>query len=127
VPAELLGDWFLGPPASVDFMGNDVCPSPPTGATCFVQMTFTAMTYHQSTKAGHGGNPNLSVGNVVVNNTEIDFFNEVNREGISDCDRPGGVGRYTWTVAGGILRFTLISEPCSGTQSLPNQMWSRTH
>jgi hypothetical protein len=68
------------------------------------------------------------MGDVVVNHNEIDFFNEVNVEGISDCDHPPGVGRYKWTLTSGVLHFTLISEPCSGTYFLPGHAgWTRTH
>ena len=43
------------------------------------------------------------------------------------CDVPGGVGRYSWTVTGGVLPSTLISEPFSGTQVLAHDSWSHTH
>jgi hypothetical protein len=120
VPAQLLGDWFL-PPAAVQSVGYR-CPSPATAANCFFQMTLTATTYQQirfggSTKqlGGHG--------DVVVNNSEIDFFND----GFEGCPPlPAGIGRYSWTLTNGVLLFTLISDQCLRSSVVPLQGWSRT-
>lgn len=56
--------------------------------------------------AGPGGS---GVGNVVVNGSEIDFYNG------SACyiSLPGGIGKYRWTISAGVLTFTpLNSDPC---------------
>jgi hypothetical protein len=120
VPAQLLGDWFL-PPAAVESVGYP-CPSPPTAANCFFQLTLTATTYLQIRLDGIVKQPD-GKGDVVVNNNEIDFFNDA----FEGClYLPDGVGRYTWTLTGGVLDFTLISDPClrANVESLPG--WSRT-
>jgi hypothetical protein len=129
VPAQLLGDWFLPQAATTAFFGahtGEECPSDASASNCFVQLTLTAASYQQMYTAG-GGARNLGSGNVVVSNNEIDFFNEVNPDGITDCAIRGGVGRYKWTLTGGVLLFTLISEPCSGTAVLAYKGWRRTH
>ena len=118
VPAQLLGDWFLGPGAyqylrAAIRSGTPSCPSPPTAANCFVKLTFTATTFRESFTA-IGGSQDVGVGNVVVNNSEIDFFND------PGCGNllPDNVGRYTWALTGGVLAFTLISDPCSSDQNV---------
>ncbi len=128
MPAQLLGDWFL-PTAVVDAipgMASNVCPSHPIAENCFVQLTLTATTYSlRSPDGGAGG------GYVVVNNNEIDFFNQ----GSHGClDLPNVVGRYKWTLIGGVLHFTLISDPCISAASVDsrvafvaNQSFYRTH
>jgi hypothetical protein len=121
VPAALLGDWFL-PPASVAANTNMVCPSPPTGANCFYRLSFTAMNYRQWV-TGYGGTLASGSGEVVVNGNEIDFYNGA----LCGIHLPDGVGRYTWTVTGGVLRFTLISDPCPRSDLLTYGGWSRTH
>jgi hypothetical protein len=101
VPAQLLGDWF---------QSNDAC--------AFIQLTLAATTY----RLLHCGVS--SSGDVVVNNTEIDFFNA------DVCGRPlpDGVGRYTWTITSGVLHFTpLNQDPCPrGASWLANRSYSRT-
>jgi hypothetical protein len=116
----LLGDWFL-PPAAVIGLGFK-CPSPPTAATCFFQMTLTAMTY-QVFRAGGVAKQPAGQGDVVVKDNEIDFFNAA-YEGCPPL--PDGVGRYTWTLTGGVLRFTLISDLCGRAAVFPQQDWRRT-
>jgi hypothetical protein len=50
-----------------------------------------------------------SPGDVVVNNTEIDFFSA----DVYGLKLPDGVGRYTWTLTGGLLNFVpLNQDPC---------------
>jgi hypothetical protein len=100
VPAELLGAWF---------QSNNAC--------ALIQLTFTATTY-KLTRCGES-----SSGDVVVNKTEIDFFNA----DVCGMALPDGVGRYTWTVTAGVLKFTpLISDPCPrGAASLANRSYSR--
>jgi hypothetical protein len=120
VPAQLLGDWFL-PPAAVQSVGYP-CPKPPTAANCFFQLTLTATTYQQFRLGGTALLPG-GKGDVVVNNNEIDFFND----GFEGCrPLPDGVGRYTWTLTGGVLYFTLISDLCGRSVVVPLQGWSRT-
>ena len=121
VPADLLGDWFL-PPAAVEFIAPGQCPSPPTAANCFFRLSFAVTTYHQGFTT-RGGMQAQSSGDVVVNGSEIDFFNGV------QCGQqlPDGIGRYTWTVTGGILRFVLISDPCGRSDLYTYGGWSRTH
>jgi hypothetical protein len=120
LPAQLLGDWFL-PPAAVLAVGYP-CPKPPTAANCFFQLTLTATTYQQFRLGGTALLPG-GKGDVVVNNNEIDFFND----GFEGClPLPDGVGRYTWTLTGGVLSFTLISDRCARSAVVPLQGWSRT-
>ncbi|HVS05050.1 MAG TPA: hypothetical protein VHK65_02650 [Candidatus Dormibacteraeota bacterium] len=75
--------------------------------------TFAANAYHLYI----GKELQQGSGNLVDNNSEIDFFN-----GIS-CD---GVGRYTWTLPSGLLHLTLISDPCGRSGLLTLQNWART-
>jgi hypothetical protein len=110
VPAQLLGDWFLPPSVAKDFEGNAGC--------VLLKLTLTATTY-QIAHTALGVCGTGSSGKVVVNNTEIDFFN-----GPSDvCVDTGG--RYTWTLTSGLLYFTLISDPCRPALRLQHG-WSRT-
>jgi hypothetical protein len=120
VPAQLLGDWFL-PPAAV-LAHSMSCPSNPTGANCFIKLTFTATTYQLAFK-GIGGGPS-GQGDVVVNNDEIDFFNGVH----CGLQLPDGVGRYTWTLTRGVLQFAPLNmDPCGRPAlSYYPQGWSRT-
>lgn len=50
-------------------------------------------------------------GELVVRGNEIDFFNA----DYCGIRLPGGVGRYQWSINGGLLRFTpLAPDPCTG-------------
>lgn len=114
VPAQLLGDWFLPPSVVKDFDGNAVC--------VLLKLTLTATTYQITHTAlgvcGTGGS-----GDVVVNRSEIDFFNGPR---IGECvDTADTVGRYTWTLTSGLLYFTLISDPCRPALRIQHG-WSRT-
>jgi hypothetical protein len=120
VPAQLRGDWFLPATDLVDVTGVP-CPSPATAANCFVQLTFTATTYHQELTAS--ASTLAGSGDVVVKNSEIDFFNGV----LCGLTLPDGIGRYTWTLTGGFLHFTLISDPCPRSALYTHAAWSRTH
>jgi Fibronectin type III domain len=93
VPAQLIGDWFLFLPAVVTAVGGAPCPSPPTHTNCFFQLTLTATTYIGAVTALGGSQPYGS-GDVVVNHTEIDFFNG----GGCGLQLPDGVGRYKWAL-----------------------------
>jgi hypothetical protein len=118
VPAQLLGDWLM-PAAAAQAMGGS-CPTPVTLSTCMFRLTFTATTYNWTIHApgfSDGG------GDVVVNGSEIDFFNG------QACGTalPQGVGRYTWTLTGGVLRFTsLNTDICPRQPFLANQSYTRT-
>lgn len=109
VPAQLLGDWFLPPSVVKDFDGNAVC--------VLLKLTLTATTY-QITHTALGACGNGASGDVVVNGSEIDFFN-----GSGGCADTGG--RYTWTLTSGLLYFTLISDLCRPALRLQHG-WSRT-
>jgi hypothetical protein len=72
--------------------------------------------YHLQTDGGD------SFGMVVVNGSEIDFFNA------DPCDipLPGGVGRYRWNLQAGVLHFTSISDdPCGRVDDLNNQSYTK--
>lgn len=89
-PAQLLGIWVLQPPA----------PNPLDNLT----LTLDANTFTFNLTP-----TDTSSGDIVVNGTEIDFFNG------ADCHRslPDGVGRYRWTLASSVLHFTpLGQDPC---------------
>ena len=93
---------------------------PVSVATCMFKLTFTATTYYFEINApGHtsGG------GDAVVNGLEIDFFNGQ----ACGLQLPDGVGRYTWTLANGILHFAPMNQdPCPRSPILSNQSYSRT-
>jgi hypothetical protein len=113
VPAQLLGAWFLST-ASVD--ATIGCQAPLSAANCRLSLNLTA------TKYSFAGTLPSGPGEVVVNNTEIDFFNA------SQCDSqgPAGLGRYTWTLASGVLHLApLNSDPCGRSTYLTNQSFYR--
>jgi hypothetical protein len=110
VPAQLLGDWFLPPSVVKDFDGNAVC--------VLLKLTLTATTY-QITHTALGACGTGGSGDVVVNGSEIDFFNG----SAAGCVDTGG--RYTWTLTSELLYFTLISDPCRPALRLQHG-WSRT-
>jgi hypothetical protein len=120
VPAQLLGHWFL-PPAAVKSVGYP-CPTHPTAANCFFELTLKATTYQQIRLNGTVREPEGN-GDVVVNNNEIYFFND-SFEGCLYL--PYGVGRYSWTLKGGVLYFKGISDDCARYAVVPLQGWSRT-
>ncbi|GAC1472139.1 MAG: hypothetical protein PVS3B2_08560 [Candidatus Dormibacteraceae bacterium] len=113
MPAQLVGDWFL-PAAAVDALIT--CPKPLTLQTCNLGLSLMATSYRF-----HGTLP-PGAADVVVNNTEMDFFNE------RYCQQgPEGVGRYAWTLTGGVLRFTPLNvDPCERGAYLRNQSFYRT-
>jgi hypothetical protein len=119
VPAQLLGDWFM-PPAAVEPVSGVPCPSPATTLNCFFQLTLTKTTYRQTFTAT-GGKQEAGQGDVVVKNSEIDFFNGV----ICGLKLPDGVGRYRWAITAGVLHFTLISDPCTRWEVYTHQGWTR--
>jgi hypothetical protein len=99
VPAQLLGDWFL-PPAIVEAVeGNASCR--------LLKLTLTATTYRITHDPACG--VFASTGEVVVNKTEIDFFNA----DVCGLTLPDGVGRYSWTLTDGVLSFVALNQdPC---------------
>lgn len=120
VPAQLLGHWFM-PPESVVSVGYP-CPTHPTAANCFFELTLTATTYVQTRLNGTVSEPD-GKGNVVVNDNEIDFFND-SFEGCLFL--PNGIGRYTWTLTRGVLYLTDLSDPCPRANVESLQGWRRT-
>jgi hypothetical protein len=122
VPAQLLGDWLLPPAAANAYLksSGETCPTPLAVATCMFKLTFTTTTYYFETNApGHSSGG----GDAVVNGPEIDFFNGQ----ACGLQLPDGVGRYTWTLASGILHFASMNQdPCPRSPILRNQSYSRT-
>jgi hypothetical protein len=121
VPAQLQGDWLLPPAAAQAYQksSGDTCPTPLAVATCMFKLTFAAATYNFEINApGRTGGG----GDVVVNGTEIDFFNGE----ACALTLPAGVGRYTWSLTGGVLHFTSLNQdPCPRSPILANQSYSR--
>lgn len=99
VPAELAHQWFQYQRGS--------------------RLLLNGNSYAMSSPAGSAS------GNVVVNGTEIDFFNG------NPCTipPPGGVGRYAWRIAGGRLYLTALNaDPCGRSDELPDAGgWSPTN
>jgi hypothetical protein len=122
VPAQLIGDWLMAPQTVNLIMsadGNPGCPKPVTADTCMVRFTLTSTTYQWTTSLGLDARP----GDVVVNRTEIDFFNGP----ACGLNLPQGVGRYAWTVTSDVLHFVaLASDPCPRAVWLANQSYTRT-
>jgi hypothetical protein len=123
VPDQLLGDWFMAmPPAVIEAVTGVPCPSPATAENCFFQLTLMASTSHAYFVANPGVE-DLGLGDVVVNNNEIDFFSGV----YCGIPLPDGVGRYTWKITGALLYLTNISDPCTRAHFFSYQGWTRTH
>ena len=84
VPAELAGQWRLvdQPAITLTLSGSDY--------------TLVGMS-------------DTGKGNVVVNGSEIDFFNG----SVCDIPLPHGIGMYRWTISAGLLTFRAYgSDPC---------------
>ena len=113
VPAAMIGDWFQPRSVVKDFDGNAVC--------VLLRLTLTATTYQFTHTALQACGVGIT-GDVVVHNSEIDFFNEASPGDAGPC---ADVGRYTWKITSGLLYFTLISDRCRAALRLPNG-WSRT-
>jgi hypothetical protein len=115
VPAALIGDWFLPPAIVIAVEGKSACR--------LLKLTLTATTYRLTHDSACGGI--ASSGEVVVNNTEIDFFNA----DVCGLKLPNGVGRYTWTLSNAVLHFVpLNQDPCPrGAAWLANRSYSRTN
>jgi hypothetical protein len=114
VPTNLLGDWYLPPDIVVAVEGNSSCR--------MLKLTLTATTYRLTHDPACG--VFASTGEVVVNKTEMDFFNA----DACGLKLPDGVGRYTWTLSAGLLHFAALShDPCPrGDAWLNNRTYSRT-
>ena len=115
VPAALLGDWFLPPAIVITVEGDSNCR--------LLQLTLTTGTYRLTHDPACG--VFASSGEVVVNKTEIDFFNA----DACGLKLPAGVGRYVWTLTGGFLHLApLNQDPCPrGAAWLDNRTYSRTN
>jgi hypothetical protein len=114
VPAQLMGDWYLQT-AAVDVAIG--CSKPITGSTCRLRLNLASTTY------SFAGTAPSSRGDVVVNNTEMDFFNA------AQCTQQGpeGLGRYTWTLTGAVLHLSpLNQDPCGRSSYLANNNFYRT-
>jgi len=87
-----------------------------------LRLTLTATTYRLTHDPACGGL--TSLGEVVVNKAEIDFFNA----DVCGLKLPDGVGRYGWTLAAGLLHFSALnSDPCPrGAAWFDNRSYSRT-
>lgn len=119
VPVQLLGGWYVLPPDINAAVGYTACPLPSTPAKCSVQIVFAPTTV---TWPNNMGFPSCC-GDVVVNNTEVDFFND----SVCGIPLPDGVGRYTWTLTGSVLHFTpLNQDPCDRSAWLANRNFYRT-
>jgi hypothetical protein len=115
VPAQLLGDWFLPPAIVIAEEGNSSCR--------LLKLTLTATAYRLTHDPACG--VFASTGEVVVNKTEIDFFNA----DVCALKLPNGVGRYAWMLTDGVLHFLpLNQDPCPrGPAWLANRSYSRTN
>jgi hypothetical protein len=101
VPSQLLGTW-IGKSDTVP-PGREV-------------MTLNEVTYRLESADG------ASAGSVVVNGDEIDFFSA------DQCGLrlPKGVGRYHWTLVGGILHFKPLDiDPCGRAAVLSDADYHR--
>lgn len=119
VPAQLIGGWYLLPADINAAVGYRVCELPSTPAKCSVQIVFAATTVTWPNNLGFIS----CCGNVVVNGSEMDFFND------SGCGLPlpTGLGRYTWALAGNVLHFTPLNhDPCERFAWLANRNFYRT-
>ncbi len=115
MPATLLGDWFLPPAIVAAVEGNSSCR--------VLRLTLTATTYLLTHDPACGGL--TSLGEVVVDKAEVDFFNA----DVCELKLPEGVGRYGWTLNSGVLHFTALnSDPCPrGAAWFDNRSYSRTN
>jgi hypothetical protein len=102
-PVQLIADWELTP-----FASN------PNNA---VDLIVNATTFSFETS----GDTNF--GDLVVNGTEIDFYNG------DGCGLalPDGVGRYRWSLQGAALSFApLAQDPCGMRSThLSNQIYAK--
>ena len=98
--------------------GNPGCPKPLDVSTCTVRFKLTATNYGWVTNLGL----DARLGDVVVNHSEIDFFNGP----ACGMKLPAGVGHYTWTLTGAVLGFASVgNDPCPRRVWLDNQSYTR--
>ena len=119
VPTQLLGGWYVLPADINAIVGYTACQLPSTPAKCSVQIVFTATTVTWPNNLGFTS----CCGDVVVNGSEMDFFND------SGCGipLPAGLGQYTWTLTGSVLHFKpLNADPCERFAWLANRDFYRT-
>jgi hypothetical protein len=119
VPAQLLGNWILHTPNLDPQLGL----SGLTNGKLLLTLTLT--TYRVVAVNNNPHPASVDAGSVVVNNNEIDLFSEISGEPFCHPQLPDGVGRYAWTLTGGVLHFTMISDPC-GRIEFADQTYIRT-
>jgi len=100
-------------------------PAAPSGGPIPAQLTGawkevddpTVVMILSATDFALSGNGLSGVGKVVVNGSEIDFYSGTGC-GIA---LPGGIGRYTWTLSGGLLIFSPLNvDPCPRAGNMRN-------
>jgi hypothetical protein len=112
VPAQLLGVWLLHTPNPDPGMALDGIINGQ------VQLTLTPTTYSVETLSTDPIQRVTESGAVVVNTNEIDFFTETSGQPFCHLQLPDGVGRYKWTLIGGVLHFATVvasgyfGDPC---------------
>ena len=120
VPLQLQGDWYMLASESQALAGT--CTPPLTNTSCMFKLHLTGTTYQWFTNVP-GYDPGTA-GNVVVNGSEIDFFNG------PQCfiKLPAGVGHYRWTLdASDTLSFKeLNADSCPRGPWLKDQTYVRT-
>ena len=99
MPAQLLGAWYL-PTVTVD--ASVGCAKPLDPRTCNLRLNLLETRYNFQGTSPSGP------GDLVVNNTEIDFFNA------PECK---DIGRYTWTLSSGVLHLTALNTDTCGRSS----------
>jgi hypothetical protein len=121
VPTQLIGDWSLSAEALdaiLQVSGNSQCPKPLSVQTCMASLRLTATHYSWVSDLPL----DTRAGDVVVNQSEMDFFNGP----ACGLKLPQGVGRYTWTITGAVMRFVALGpDPCPRSVWLANQSYTR--
>jgi hypothetical protein len=124
VPAQLLGVWLLHTPNPDPGLAVDGIINGKT------QLTLTATTYRVESVNNNPSPRYPEAGAAVVNGSEIDFFTETSGQPFCHLHLPDDVGRYIWTLKGGVLHLaTLVAagyygDPC-GRLDLADQSYIR--
>ena len=106
-----------GGPVPVALTGHWVSPSPAISSSDTTDLILRGSSFEIQTSGG------FSFGMVAVNGDEIDFFNG----DVCRIPLPGGIGRYRWTLNGGLLHLTPLNiDPCGGrTGPLANATYTK--